>query len=65
MEEYREDLERAEAVDIDCAEDHDGHIGNIHVLLYLFEEQDDVLQIDPHLALLMLFNYHQAPHLTL
>jgi hypothetical protein len=58
---YREYLESAEGVDVDSAEDDDGDVGDVDFFLYLFEEDDDVPQLDPHLALLLLFN-SLTPH---
>ena len=46
--EYCEDAERAERVHVDGREEHDRHVGDVHLLLDLLEQQQDVLQVDSH-----------------
>ena len=48
---YREDLERADAVDVHRCEDYDGHVGDVHLLTDAFEQQDYVFEVNFHLAL--------------
>lgn len=49
--EYGEDAQGAERVHVDGREDDDRHIGDVHLLLDLLEEQQDVLQVDSHCRL--------------
>lgn len=51
LREYCEDAEGAERVHVDGREDDDRHIGDVHLLLDLLEEQQDVLQVDSHCRL--------------
>ncbi len=45
---YCENLEGAERVYVQTAEEHHGYMGDVEVLLQLLEEHEDVSEADQH-----------------